>query len=222
MSGKMTSLKVLDLFSGIGGFSLGLETAGMETVAFSEIEPFPIEVLKKHWPSIPNLGDIKLFFYEEGHFVVMTKEQKEEAAKMYRDGFSCADIGDFFSISRQSVHSLLVRHGVEMRPKLKFGEDNHFFRGGIKSDQKTWGMTEKAILRGKLEPKPCEKCGFDGEFKDGRNAIQAHHDDYNKPLDVRWLCQKCHHEWHKNNQPIARKEVKKEAATVDVICGGFP
>lgn len=46
------SLKVLDLFSGIGGFSLGLERAGMETIAFCEIDKFCQKVLKKHWPHV--------------------------------------------------------------------------------------------------------------------------------------------------------------------------
>ncbi len=52
-------MKVLDLFSGIGGFSLGLERAGMETVAFCEIDPFCREVLKKHWPAVPIHEDIR-------------------------------------------------------------------------------------------------------------------------------------------------------------------
>ncbi len=43
-------MNVLDLFSGIGGFSAGLERAGMKTVAFCEIEEFPQQVLRKHWP----------------------------------------------------------------------------------------------------------------------------------------------------------------------------
>ncbi len=55
----MTKLRVLDLFSGIGGFSLGLErTGGFETVAFCEIEEFPRKVLAKHWPEVPCYEDV--------------------------------------------------------------------------------------------------------------------------------------------------------------------
>lgn len=57
-------LKVLDLFSGIGGFSLGLErTGGFETVAFCEIDPFCQKVLNKHWPDVPILNDIRSLSY---------------------------------------------------------------------------------------------------------------------------------------------------------------
>lgn len=52
-------LKVLDLFSGIGGFSLGLERAGFQTIAFCEIEKYPRQVLKKHWPDVPIHKDIR-------------------------------------------------------------------------------------------------------------------------------------------------------------------
>jgi len=52
-------LKVFDLFSGSGGFSLGLEQAGMETVAFCEYEDYAQKVLKKHWQHIPIYKDVR-------------------------------------------------------------------------------------------------------------------------------------------------------------------
>jgi DNA (cytosine-5)-methyltransferase 1 len=56
----MQKLRVLDLFSGIGGFSIGLERTGrFETVAFCEYEDFPRRVLAKHWPDVPCFPDVR-------------------------------------------------------------------------------------------------------------------------------------------------------------------
>lgn len=53
-------LKVLDLFSGIGGFSLGLDRAGgFETVAFCEIADYPRSILPKHWHDVPVYEDVR-------------------------------------------------------------------------------------------------------------------------------------------------------------------
>jgi len=52
-------MKLLDLFSGIGGFSLGLERAGMETIAFCEFDKHAQLVLKKHWPNVPIFDDVR-------------------------------------------------------------------------------------------------------------------------------------------------------------------
>ena len=59
--GKMRNkLKHIDLFSGIGGFSLAFEaTQKIETVAFCEIEEYPQKVLKKNFPDVPIYNDIR-------------------------------------------------------------------------------------------------------------------------------------------------------------------
>lgn len=60
LAGFFSKLKVLDLFSGIGGFSLGLErTGGFETVAFCEIDARARKVLGRHWPTVPCYNDVR-------------------------------------------------------------------------------------------------------------------------------------------------------------------
>ena len=52
-------MKLLDLFSGIGGFSLGAEYNNIETVGFVEKDAFCQKVLKKHWPTVKIIEDIR-------------------------------------------------------------------------------------------------------------------------------------------------------------------
>lgn len=54
-------------------------------------------------------------------------------------------------------------------------------------------LAQLAMKRGELvKPDACGECGRGG-------IIDAHHDDYLRPLDVRWLCRWCHQEWHRIN-----------------------
>lgn len=57
-----------------------------------------------------------------------------------------------------------------------------------------------AIRGGRMTRQPCEVCG--------KEQAHAHHDDYSKPLDVRWLCTTHHAEWHKHNVPLCPDQEK--------------
>ena len=81
----MAERSVLDLFSGIGGFSLGLHWAGYHTAGFCEADPFCQRVLARHWPGVPIYPDIRSL----------------DAAQLRRDGiapylicggFPCQDV----------------------------------------------------------------------------------------------------------------------------------
>jgi len=76
-------LKVLDLFAGIGGFSLGLErTGGFETIGFCEIDKKAQAVLKKHWPEVPIYDDV----------TKLTKDTIDGTVDVITGGFPCQDI----------------------------------------------------------------------------------------------------------------------------------
>jgi len=57
---------------------------------------------------------------------------------------------------------------------------------------KAHAVISRAVRSGNLIRLPCEKC-------EAVDSIHAHHDDYLKPLNIRWLCAACHHQWHAEN-----------------------
>jgi len=126
------------------------------------------------------------------------KGNQDLATAMYNayvDGASLAEIAAAYGRTRQAVFSAFKRRGWPMRPHLRYGQDNHFYRGGARNQKSANHKVEKAIQRGSLVPESCEQCGED-------SGVYAHHDDYNKPLAVRWLCVRCHFEWHEKNTAI--------------------
>lgn len=119
MEKPLQKLKVLDLFSGIGGFSLGLErTGGFETVAFCEIEDFPRRVLAKHWPDVPCFNDVRELTGDQvGPIDVIT------------GGFPCQDISTagkkagLGEGTRSGLWSEIVRLTSELRPQFVIVEN---------------------------------------------------------------------------------------------------
>lgn len=93
------------------------------------------------------------------------------------------------------------------------GERNGNWRGGVSKDNVRYkrrfrakypvkaaahDATHEAIRAGLLVRQPCEVCGDP--------KTHAHHDDYAKPLEVRWLCRRDHQAWHAEHQAIGGEE----------------
>lgn len=55
-------------------------------------------------------------------------------------------------------------------------------------------LVEEALRKGYLVMQPCEVCS-------SIENVEAHHDNYAYPLEVRWLCRRHHIEWHRDNGP---------------------
>ena len=114
-------MNVLDLFSGIGGFSLGLERAGFKTVAFCEIDPFCRRVLAKHWPEVPIYDDVR---------TVSAERLRADgiAVDVICGGFPCQDIsvagnGAGLAGERSGLWREYARIIGELRPRFVIVEN---------------------------------------------------------------------------------------------------
>lgn len=80
-------MKSIELFAGIGGIALAAEWAGIEAIAFCEIDPFCQKILKKHWPHVPIFDDIRKLNRQvlEEHGVI----EKDGTVDIISGGFPC-------------------------------------------------------------------------------------------------------------------------------------
>jgi len=114
-------MKVLDLFAGIGGFTLGLERAGFETVAFCEIEPYAQKVLKKNWPDVPIYEDVRTITADR----LLRDGIKPD---IITGGFPCQDLSvaglqGGIDAERSGLWSDCARLLGELRPKYAIFEN---------------------------------------------------------------------------------------------------
>lgn len=152
----MRKLRVLDLFSGIGGFSLGLErTGGFETVAFCEIEPFPRKVLAKHWPGVPCYDDVRTLTAD-----VLARDGI--AVDVITGGFPCQDISvagkqrGLGEGTRSGLWSEIVRLVGELRPRYVIVENVAALLAGPSEQRGGWFGRVLGDLA---------ECGYDAEWR---------------------------------------------------------
>ena len=144
----------LDLFSGMGGFSLGLErTGGFRTVCFVEKEPHCHKVLGRHWPGVPiveDVNDVEGIKYTiwgdaadaESEYAGQSREQpnhKQSRANGQENGFR---LWDKFGRRNEVIHAIdIITAGVPCQPASVAGS-----RAGTDDERWLWPQTI-AILR---------------------------------------------------------------------------
>lgn len=144
-------MRHLDLFSGIGGFALAAQRSGWKTIGFSEIELWCIQLLKKYWPSVPQLGSIT----ELG--IVPSVSRPDFHAKMYPTQAKAPDLPE-------SVPDYGGKHAV---PFAWYDHSTRYWRTwqlcleeGWTKYRETWpraGMTRNGIAYQRVPLAPLTK-----------------------------------------------------------------
>lgn len=124
---------------------------------------------------------------EIGHHLDVTRERVRQI-----------ELKTLNRLASQGVNVELLRPPFAQLQRLPAITRRHLTSDSIRKHQRAHALVAKALEAGTLVKEPCEKCGASGAI--------AHHDDYNKPLSVRWLCRVHHMEAHgrAKKQPLPK------------------
>ncbi len=125
-------MKILDLFSGIGGFSIAAHLAGFEVVAHCEIEPFPQAVLRHRFPEIPIFDDIRTLTKKSFYEKTGLKKIDIVCGGSPCQGFSIAGLQRGFGDNRSCLFSEQLRVARELGAKFFVWEN---VPGALSSNQ---------------------------------------------------------------------------------------
>ena len=136
----------------------------------------------------------------KGTYYQRNKEKiKEYARKYYREHRKekLAYVNKYNTENREGINQRKKKYRQENADKIAK------YKKSVREKYKiltgnSYSIYHSAIKSGKLIPQPCKVCG--------KIPTEGHHSDYNKPLDVIWLCVEHHHDWHKKNKPIYVKQ----------------
>lgn len=138
----------------------------------------------------------------------------ESLVSLYENGKSLAELVILFGVGTDKIKKRLLCSGIPIRRRGaekgcvgKRGIASNFYTGERVSVKEARDAVYKAIGKGLLVQKPCEVCGEFKKTRDGFMNVEAHHDDYNFYLEVRWLCRKHHFRWHRTNKPIPKNSM---------------
>lgn len=226
-------LRVLDLFSGIGGFSLGLERAGMQTVAFCEIEPFCRAVLRKHWSDIPIFTDIRHLKFDASAKILYDDRYGQEKDMQTRsDGDVCgrviggrdseflrgkppSDVGMVKGAASGDASAMEIWEGESFPQKRKNGQrqsaESFGNRDTTRDRQPQSNLRE---MRG--------DAGIQGRQEwDSGSSLRLQQASGGNVV-VPKMPPRMAQDQQSNNEERRLNGVHAVKGTIDVICGGFP
>jgi len=131
--------------------------------------------IDKNYSRIKFLNYVDKYKYKSDFLVYANKKKKE--------GFTLVELANFLKIPSTTLRPLLVRNNIhfnKIRPAIISNKDK----------QKVYKIFFTAIRNGTIKKKiNCEICNC-------KKELVGHHCDYSKPLDVLWICRRCHYKWH--------------------------
>jgi len=158
------------------------------------------EYVRRHLRDIMNLrkagrekkGPIKSHVYFRAHPLIRGAYARVLAAVYEGYSIPVNRLAKCAHVTPLAIRDMLIEQGITIREA-----DPH-------RSQDASQQVQKALKAGRLVRQACEVCQR-GPMEEDSVVVIAHHDDYNHPLKVRWLCAKHHKEWHKNNSPVMKE-----------------